>query len=282
MNRRELLRSTGVITAFGAPIFVGNQASANGIITTWPTMGMEIPGKVLNGGEINDLISAVENHKTLISLANDDFLRVECERIASSTAEAIQQLKTLQENYADNLTTTQITQAISIISAGVGAVSLSAAVAGSAFVTSPVWIGIGVGIGTINLLWSLVQFERSGTADRFVMGVSHVSGRLSLIGAADFVSDAAKFAGARLTALATLADLYTAISASASIKNLSNEIDNSKSQLVWLHNKYAAFDANLSECRNALVNEIELTIEGLYFIQSLDTLTLDGPKLILP
>lgn len=283
IDRRDFVKRTGAGTVFASWMLMSRPAFAAGKSLSWPSASDVLKGNALQGSDINSAIDTIQSYRSFISLANNDALEDKCSKYAKATSDAASALRRLRTEYSGKLTNAQASAAIAVIATGVGTASVlgSLGVAAFAFATSPVWIGFAVGIGTVSVTWSLMQFENSSGSDRVVVGVSHIAGRSSLIAAADFVSDATKRIGTRLAALAIVADAYAAIKAGIDISTLSDQIEETEQGLEALGAQYRSFAGNPATCRREILAEIDATVTALEFIRDLGDLTLGAGPIIL-
>lgn len=143
-NRRTFLIQAVGASALASGLILPQRAFADGIAI--PYASVDTSGSALTGSALESAIDMLQNERSLISLANDDTLRAECERVATAAAQGIQQASDLRNNLSGHLTDAQISAGISGVSAIVGVIGAFA----FAYTTSPVWIGLGVTVGTAN------------------------------------------------------------------------------------------------------------------------------------
>lgn len=275
-SRRSFLSHSLSTSALATGIVLPSVANAEGIAVPWSTQALS--GDALEGTDLDNAISKLGDHRALISLANDATLQAECDLVANQAADGVQKLSQLRNDLSDDLSDAQKTLAISLISAIVGGIGAAT----FAFATSPVWIGLAVGVGTASAAWSLIGFSNSSGTDRAVMGVSHFAGRFSLIGAQEGISVAAKAVGRYLSALAALADLASAVMAGIKIADVSDSLENASADLESVRQQYRAYSGDLEACRTARLAEIDTTTAALSFVRDLGDVTASSGPVVLP
>jgi hypothetical protein len=275
-SRRIFLTRAAGASAVALGLTLPQRAFADGVAI--PYASENTSGSALSGGSLQSAIDRLVNERSLISLANENTLRAECARVADAAAQGIQKSTELRNTLNGQLTDAQISLGISGVSAIVGAIGAFAFV----YTTSPVWVGLAVTIGTANAVWSLIQFEKTSGNDRAIVGVSHVAGRLSLIGSAKDISQMASNVARGFSVLGAATDTYFAIKAGFVAADTQSRIDDMTNNLTALRASYQAYAGDPAACRAARMVELDESIEALEFVRDLGNLSKSGGSIPLP
>ncbi|WP_297838470.1 hypothetical protein [uncultured Roseibium sp.] len=253
ISRRSLLMG-GAAATFSAQFPL--RANAQSIST-------DLGGRFASQSELASYVAELQNERSVIMLANDDFLLQHCRRIADGLEVSI----TAGTSVVADMRTANDDAAFGAYVAGSGAIisGLSLALTTYALVgTAPVWVpalGVGLtvigGAATFGLALGVKEIDGYGRATTVA---SFTSGRMSLFAGAPGLATRLGIVGAVAGALI---DGYSAFGATRNWSKAADSLAIAVANLEMLQREYARYAGDPNACRQARIEDIDATLKVL-------------------
>ncbi|MEM1050009.1 MAG: hypothetical protein AAGL24_27885 [Pseudomonadota bacterium] len=238
-------------------------ASAGAVATQVPTNAnaqnfSSAPIAQASKDEFEAIVLALQNERSTISLANDVYLRERCQESLGALAAAVAKAERAVSALRNETGATRDQALASSLGAIVSAIGLRLALAAAAGVTAPVSLTV-VAVGlTIIVGGSLFALSLGRSGGNGLAVTSFASGRLSLLADVGGVAGRVGLVGATV---GTIIDTGTAVADAGNYDRAAQRLEEGIVHLNDLRAEQAALSSDLGACREAMIADIDLTLE---------------------